>query len=78
MLCRERRSIGNTPREVDHQHRGLHLQPEVHEHGAEMLLSGRILQNQPSDKVVNVDMEMTFLFHRLAVRDKCVFVRGCQ
>lgn len=60
MLRRERRSIGNTPREVYHQHRGFHLQPEVHERGAEMLPSGLLLQKQPTDKVVNVDMEMTF------------------
>lgn len=60
MLRRERRSIGNTPREVCHQHRGFHLQPEVCEHGAEMLPSGLILQKKPTDKVVNVDMEMTF------------------
>lgn len=60
MLRREGRSIGNTPREVYHRHRGFHLQPEVREHGAEMLPSGLIRQKQPTVKVVNVDMEMTF------------------
>lgn len=60
MLRRERRSVGNTPGEAYHQQRGFHLRPEVHEHGAEMLPSGLILRKQPSDKVVNVDMGMTF------------------
>lgn len=46
MVRRERRTIGNTPWEVSHQHRGFHLQPGVREHGVEMLSSGLILQKQ--------------------------------
>lgn len=47
------------------------------EQGAETLLSSPILQIQPTYKVINADMEMTF-FSPLAVRDNRVVVRGCQ